>query len=84
MTTERRFANLHDAAVAHMNDVLLEAIGAALKDRARVLLDHGLTDDEVNAHLKACIPRVNQWRRDTLSLIERALNDPLAPTWELQ
>ena len=57
MTTGRRFANLDDAAVARIHDLLLEAIGAALKDRARVLLDNGLTDDEVNAHLKTCIPR---------------------------
>ena len=83
MTTERRFANLDDATAARIHDVLLEAIGAALKDRVQVLLDHGLTDEEVNAHLKVCTPRVNQWRIETLGLIERALNDPLAPSWRM-
>ena len=67
-----------------INDVLLEVVGAVLKDRAEVLLGQGLTDDELNVRLASYIPEVNQWRADTLRLIERALNEPFAPTWELQ
>ena len=83
MTTERRFANLDDATVGRIYDALSEVISIVIKDRAEILLGQGLTRDEVNEHLKAYVPRVNQWRADTLRIIEHFLDEPFAPTHEL-
>jgi hypothetical protein len=50
----------------------------------RTLADSGFSAGEIDEILQQRAPEIEQWRRKTLAMIRRSVDEPFAPTVELQ